>query len=127
MNTKIQLLILFMILTLPFLASLSRAETVTTKTVTQEAVPPGSRPINLTDFDINHDGILSGDEVGDMVYRLFDTDNNNVIDKKEYEAKAILTVIPMKKETTISYDINNTGIPDKVQTTSETFMQKTQL
>jgi hypothetical protein len=129
MKTKLKLFIVSTALcTLPLLAGLAAAQTVTTKSVTQEsATPPGSTPINLGNFDINKDGILSSNEVGEMLFKLFDTDRNNVIDSKEFADRTILTVVPMEKQTTITYDFDNDGSADKTQTTYETFTQETQL
>jgi len=128
MKIKNQLFILSTALcTASLLTVLADAETVTTKTTTEQTVPPGSSKINLADFDMNKNGILSTFEVGEMLFKLFDTDNNNVIDATEYENKAILTVVPMEKTTTITYDFDNDGIADRTQSTSETFSQNTQL
>ncbi len=128
MKTKVPLFVLSIALCPMFLfATFSRAETVTTKTVTKQSVPPGSTSINLADFDMNKDGILSSYEVGEMLFGFFDTNGNNSLDSKEYDARTILTVVPMEKETTITYDFDNDGIPDKVQSTYETFTQNTQL
>lgn len=128
MKIKKQLLVLSTALCIALaLTVLADAETVTTKTVTEQSVPPGSKTINLAEFDINKNGILSTFEVGEMLFKLFDTDSNNVIDNMEYENRAILTVVPMEKTTTITYDYDGDGTADQTQVTSETFLQNTQL
>jgi hypothetical protein len=128
MKTKVHLLLLSTALcALPFFSIPSSAESVTTTTTTKQTVPMGSTTINLRDFDMNQNGILSSNEVGEMLFKLFDTDSSNVIDSDEYEKRSILTVVPMEKQTTVSYDFDNDGIADKTQTTSEIFSQNTQL
>lgn len=103
------------------------AEVVETTTTQQVSPPPGKRMINLANFDLNKDGILSTYEVGEMLFKVFDTDISGALEPAEYESKSLLTVVPMAKETTITYDFNNDGIADKTQTTVETFMQETNL
>lgn len=128
MKTQTQFSVLFMALfAWALFAIYSNAETVTTSTVTKQEVPAGTTAVNLRDFDMNADGILSSREVGEMLFKLFDSDTNNVIDAAEYENKAILTVVPMQKETTITYDFDNDGVADRTQIASETFSQNTQL
>lgn len=104
------------------------SETVTTHTTTEPgAVKPGTRVIHLEDFDTNGDHILSTREIGDVLFKLYDTDGNDVIDNNEYERPAVLTVAPVEKTTTIQYDFNNDGIADKEVTTYDQFMENTQL
>jgi Ca2+-binding EF-hand superfamily protein len=110
------------------LLSSAAISATTVETSTQQAPPPpGKRMINLANFDLNKDGMLSTSEVGEMLFKIFDTDISGALDNAEYSNKSLLTVVPMEKETTISYDFNNDGIPDKTVTTAETFMQETQL
>jgi hypothetical protein len=122
-----QLFISAAMLAIPFTAGTAAAETVVTETVTQAPPPGGGRIINLNEFDLNMDNILSSMEVGEMLFRIFDTDSNTVIDSAEYERRGVLTVVPMEKTTVITYDYNNDGLTDRVQRTYETFMQDTQL
>jgi len=100
-------------------------------TVVEETTPiapaTGSRVINFMDFDINNDGTLSTVEVGEMLFKLFDTDGNGVIDNVEYEHRNVMTVAPMAKETTVTYDFDNDGRADEVHRTYETFLEETQL
>jgi hypothetical protein len=115
------------IIALPYtLTGAGAAETV--ETMTQQAPPPpGKRIINLREFDLNKDGMMSAYEVGEMLFKVFDTNLSGALEPAEYESKSLVTVVPMEKETTISYDFNNDGIADAEQTTMQTFMQETQL
>jgi hypothetical protein len=96
-------------------------------TETHSIAATGARVVNFMDFDLNKDGILSINEVGKMLFKLYDTDGNDVIDNNEYERRAVVTVMPMEKNTVISYDFDGDGIADKTQYTQETFMQDTLL
>lgn len=102
------------------------AETVET-TTQQVPPPPTKRIINLKEFDLDGNGILSTDEVGEMLYKVFDTNLSGALEPEEYKNKSMLTVVPMEKTVTVTYDFNNDGIPDKTVNTAETFMQETQL
>ena len=104
----------------------AKADTVVTKTMTEQGSQPGKK-ITLSNFDLDKNGILSTTEVGEMLFKLFDRDTSGVIDASEYDFKAILTVVPMEATTTVSYDYNNDGIADSTQYTYDVFMQNTQL
>jgi hypothetical protein len=102
-----------------------RVETITK---TRQILPEtGTRMVNFLDFDLNGDGMLSTREVGEMLFNLFDSDGNGLIDNIEFEKRNVMTVVPMEKKTTIKYDFDNDGNPDKVEREHETFMEKTQL
>lgn len=103
--------------------------TIVTETTSREkpVIPTGTQVVNFNEFDINRDGILSADEVGEMLFKLYDTDGNQVIDNNEYERKAVLTVTPVEKMTVTKYDFNNDGIADQANYTYETFLKDTQL
>ncbi len=101
---------------------------VTTNVVTEAgAVPVGTRTIHFEDFDTNGDHILSTREIGDVLFKLYDTDGNQVIDNNEFERPAVLTIAPVAKTTTVSYDFDNDGMADKQVVTQEQFMERTQL
>jgi len=104
------------------------SSSVTTHTATEPMPVTGNaRVIHVEDFDTNGDHILSTQEIGDALFRLYDTDGNQVIDNNEYERPAVLTIAPVAKTTTVTYDFNNDGIPDKQVVTQQQFMEKTQL
>jgi hypothetical protein len=85
-----------------------------------------SRTVNLMDFDMDKSGILSADKVGRMLFKIFDTDGNGVVDNNEYEHHVNVTVLPVEKNTTVTYTLDDKGETKKT-TTYETFMQGTRL
>ncbi len=105
----------------------SSSKTFTETTVAPTPLPATTRSIHFEDFDANHNGILSLAEVGDMLFGLYDTDGNMVIDNNEFERPAVLTVSPMEKMTKVTYDFDNDGIADKQEVTYEKFLEYTQL
>ncbi len=72
----------------------------------------GTRLFNISEFDINKDGVLSTPEVGEKLFGMYDTDGNGMIDNNEYEKNIVVTVTPVEKTTTITYDFNGDGIID---------------
>jgi hypothetical protein len=105
----------------------AHAETVTTKTVVQQEEMPGVNKINLTAFDVNEDGTLSMQEVGERLFRLFDRDGNHSIDNIEWDTKAIMTIIPMEQQTLKFVDLNDDGNPEVVEHTEATFLKDSHL
>lgn len=98
--------------------------TVTTQSNTaQLPLAIGSRAIHFEDFDVNRDNMLTADEIGEVLFKLYDTDGNQVIDNVEYERPAVLTISPMETTTKVTYDFDGDGIADKQVYTYDTFMQ----
>lgn len=83
--------------------------------------------IPFMDFDLNKDGILSRDEVGEKLFRLFDRDGNEVIDNREMKMVGVMTFIPMEKETVRIVDYNAPGIDDDVTVTHQNFLEQSNL
>ena len=140
--SRILFALLFVLCTAPAFAEEAKkemTETVTTTTTTsassvktETVLTPGkpaegSRAIHFEDFDLNHDGNLTREEAGEMLFRLYDTDGNQVIDNIEYERKAVLSISPMNKTTKMTYDDNGDGVPDKEEQTEEAIMEQTML
>ncbi len=99
----------------------------TWKSEERSTAATGARVVNFMDFDLNRDKILSINEIGKMLFQLYDTDGNEVIDNVEYDRRAVVTVMPMEKNTVVSYDFDGDGIADKTRYTYETFTRDTLL
>ena len=84
-----------------------------------------SRTVNLMDY--SNAGVLSPDEVGKMLFKIFDTDGNGVIDSNEYERHVIIKFSPMEKNTVVTYRLDRNGETKETTTTYENFMQGTRL
>lgn len=107
--------------------STSFAEVIERTVTTTETILPGHRTFTFTEFDVNRDTILSVNEVGEMLFNMYDLDGNEVLDNIEYEKRSVVTVVPVEKEILISYDFDNDGLADAVQRSEAQFMQETLL
>lgn len=96
-------------------------------TVTQQKDIPGVTKINFSDFDVNHDGILSMQEVGKKLFYIFDTDGNEVIDNIEFNKSKVMTIIPMEAKTITLVDYDNDGVADQKSYTYEAFLDQSGL
>lgn len=98
-----------------------QSNTVVTHTYTQNQDVAGAEPVNFTALDINADGAYSMAEVGEFLYRAFDTDGNGMIDNIEWDTPKVLTITPMEKETFKYVDVGSDGVVDASSYTYETF------
>ena len=105
----------------------SPAGTTTVTTEEHRTVMTGPHSINFMDFDLNKDGIVSVNEVARVLFKLYDTDGNEVIDNNEYERRINISLMPVQKDTVVSYDFDGDGRPDMTKYTYETFLQDTWL
>jgi Ca2+-binding EF-hand superfamily protein len=87
----------------------------------------GERTLTFADFDMNHNGILSMNEVGIKMFRIYDLDGNGVIDSNEYKENTIVTLTPTEKTTITSYTIEDEESGDKTTYTRESFMEESRL
>lgn len=89
--------------------------------------PTGGYNINLNQFDLNGDNMLSTNEIAEMLFKLYDTDNNGLIDNNEYNVRYNVDVMPTKQNTVITYDFNDDGKIDETKYTYETILKDTML
>jgi hypothetical protein len=94
---------------------------------TTVAQPAPRQVINLKNFDLDQNGMMSTAEVSEMLFRIYDTSLDGTLDNTEYAAKAALTVAPIENVTLISYDFNNDGIPERTDYEHTAFLQDTML
>ncbi len=97
------------------------------KTTEKAVHAEGTHLFNLADFDINKDGVLSTPEVGEKLFAIYDADGNGMIDNIEYEKNVVVTVLPVEKTTTITYDFDGDGVAEQHEKVHETFLTYTQL
>ena len=79
--------------------------TVTHYKTEQQDTTTDTRTVNLMDY--SNAGVLSPDEVGKMLFKIFDTDGNGIIDSNEYERHYIIHFSPIEKNTVVTYRLNN--------------------
>lgn len=108
-------------------AAMAASATVVTETRLTHNPVPGRDIVDYRVFDVNNDGTLTMEEVGEKLFYSFDGDGNQLIDNKEWDKPVVMTFAPMKKETFQHVDFNGDGIPDKTTVTKELFMQQTRL
>lgn len=104
------------------IAVAARADTIRTQTETIQLPRAGSHIVEFMDFDANHDGILTLAETGDGLFYLFDGDGNEVIDNIEFDTERIYTLPVVERTTTVSFDFNDDGIPDRVDTSVDQYL-----
>lgn len=105
----------------------AHSETVVKTTTTIQQDIPGTKKVNFSAFDLNHDGRLSRSEVGTELFYIFDTDGNEVLDNIEYSKPMVLTIIAMEKHEITSVDFDDDGIADSTKFDSKDFFQKSML
>jgi Ca2+-binding EF-hand superfamily protein len=105
----------------------AQSDTVTTKTMVVPKEIPNINRVDFAEFDLNNDGVLSMEEVGEKLFYLFDNDGNHVIDNIEFTNRKVMTIVPMEKHTYTYIDHNSTGTVDKTKYTHETFYEQSML
>lgn len=105
----------------------AQAETVKTQTIIQGKQTPGVKSVDFSAFDINKDGILTMEEVGENLFYMFDTDGNEVIDNIEWDNVNVYTITPMEKQTFTYVDFNDDGVAEHATYTYEQFWKESQL
>lgn len=88
---------------------------------------PSKTTINFMDFDLNGDGALTHSEIGERLFKMFDTDGNQVIDNIEMKRVGILAFTPMTRKTIEIVEYAEDGTPTKTNISEEEFMEKSNL
>ena len=86
-------------------------------------------PSELLIYDLNGNGILEAEEVGEKLFYQFDRDGNQVLDNIEFNRALDLKFAPVEKTrvVTVAIDYNNNSIVDSQEVTQEVVMQRTGL
>lgn len=90
-------------------------------------VPDDARTVNFDQFDLNKDGILARDEVGEKLFEVFDLDGNEVIDNKEMKKPSVVVFVPAEKTTVEIIDYKQEEKPMKARVTQQEFLQQSKL
>ncbi len=107
-----------------------QSEPGATQVIVKEEVAPATTDkdvVNFMDFDLNKDGVLSRDEVGEKLYKIFDRDGNEVIDNIEMKKRSVMVFTPMTKKTIEIIDYEYSPQPEKRTVTEEEFLEASQL
>lgn len=113
--------------TLAFAPAVTHADTVKTEVKVEQKDIPDANKVYFTSFDLNGDGILSKNEVGDRLYKSFDRDGNGLIDNIEWGKRSVITIVPMEKETLKLVDFDDDGRSEVATYSTEQFLQETGL
>ncbi len=98
--------------------------------VREEVTPkatPNKKSINLMEFDLNDDGRLTQEEVGEKLFKVFDRDHNGVIDNREMKKVGLITLAPMQRKTTETIEYKSLDHPTKTTINEEEFLHRSQL
>ena len=107
--------------------ALAQAETVVTETTVRHDVPADAKALHLDALDINNDGIIAPDEVGEKLFFIYDTDGNEVIDNNEFDDERVVTVTPVERESIRVVDFDGDGDADQTTYSYERFMEQSRL
>ena len=108
-----------------------RSEPLAKQVTVREEVSPqnteGKDIVDFMSFDLDGDGVLSQDEVGEKLFTIFDRDGNHVIDNIEMRRPSLVAFTPMRKKTIEIIDYGSDTGPQKRVVSEEDFLEKTQL
>lgn len=110
---------------------LLESEDGASKATVRFEVSPQEKPyktvINFMEFDLNGDGSLTHAEVGERLFKMFDTDGNQVIDNIEMKRVGILAFTPMTRKTIEIVEYAADGTPKKTNVSEEEFLKTSNL
>ncbi len=109
------------------LKSESGAKKVTVRVDVKPKALPYSNTVNLASFDLNNDGVLTRDEIGEKLFRIFDRDGNLLIDNIEMETPSLVLLSPMVKTKTVTIDYFSEKKPTQKVVTYEDFIRRSGL
>lgn len=112
---------------LAFVPATAQAETVVTQTYVQTKETPEVNNIDFTRFDVNNDGVYTMEEVGEVLFYIFDTDGNHVIDNIEWNNRNFYTITPMEVQSFKFVDSTGDGQVDSSSYTYDTFYKESGL
>lgn len=98
-----------------------------TETLVEQKKIANTNEVNLLDFDLNKDGSLTREEVGEKLFYMFDRDGNMIIDNLEQNRVGLITLIPMQKTTIKMVDVGANGKVEERTLNTEEFMAESRL
>lgn len=99
-------------------------------TIKVDVVPKevaGDIVIDFQSFDLNGDGVIARDEVGEKLFEIFDRDGNHVIDNVEMKKPSLIVFTPMEKTTVEVINYHQEDKPIKTTVTHEEFLHASRL
>lgn len=109
------------------LKSAPDAKQVTVRVEVEAKAPPKEHTVNFDGFDLNSDGILSRDEVGEKLFKIFDRDGNEVIDNIEMKQPNLIVFTQMESKMIEIIDYKTTSTPTKRNVTRAQFLRESKL
>lgn len=103
------------------------AKEVTVRVEVAPKNPPSENAIDFDGFDLNGDGVLDRDEVGEKLFQVFDRDGNHVIDNIEMKKPSLIVFTHMEKRKIQIIDYHTEAKPTKRNVTHQEFLQASKL
>lgn len=103
------------------------AKKVTVRVEVEPKIPPNKNTINFDGFDLNGDGVLARDEVGEKLFQVFDRDSNRVIDNIEMKTPSLIVFTHMEKKKIEVIDYHAETKPTKRNVTRQEFLKASKL
>lgn len=101
------------------------AKQATVRVEVEPVKQPDTRTITVNELDLNQDGVLSRDEVGEKLFKVFDRDGNEVIDNIEMKTPSLLVFSHMEKKVIEIVDYRDQS--EEKSVTVEEFLEESKL